>query len=265
LEGLARTDEDATWIHAQMRQFVAPASWGAPDESAHSEFKEQRVSVDQTREVHGQIADFLDGLRVRRGLVAADSEVAQRHPNGGPYVHAERTWLQQPVELTVRSPAKLVDLLNRLGTHAKVAVLFDWTHLVGRPEMSELTSLPATRIPLATAFESSLPAGITYRVVGTQVVQITSVELLEKRGETVMYHLPAEMRSWTAEQIQKELAQWVQASTAANAEPLVAVADPQYPVLLVRAPQRIHRLVFERLKGNSVAPSDPSLSISAKN
>ncbi|MDA0657600.1 MAG: hypothetical protein O2931_11745 [Planctomycetota bacterium] len=249
---------DVKWIHEQIRRFVHPNSWVARNDSARSVVKGDILVIDQTPEIHGQIIRFLDRMRLARGIPRQGGDSTEGITLENSRVQAEATWLQQPIELAVRQPTQISELLFRLAQKAEVGILIDWQNLARNTAFAEMSSVYAPGTPLSEVLRGLLPQGIDYRVIDGRMIQITSADEVRLRGETTVFALPESMRQVPASQIEQQALRLIAETMVPDSDQAIVTVDPKFPVLFVRVPQPIHRVVADWLA--SVPADDSNLS-----
>lgn len=261
LSDLTQGDEgDGKWIHEQIRRFVQPDTWISRNDSARSVAKGGVLVIDQTPEIHGQISRFLDRIRVARGIQRQGGDSIEGTTLGSCRVQAEATWLQKSIELSVRRPTEIADLLFLLAEKAEVSILVDWQNLVHNAAFAELSSVHAEGAPLSDVLRRVLPQGIDYRVIDNRTIQITSADEVKLRGETIVFSLPESMRQVPIPQIEQNFLRLVADKITPDSDPPIVAVDPKFPVLFVRVPQPLHGVVADWLTKNPSDQSSVSLS-----
>jgi hypothetical protein len=160
---------------------------------------------------------WLDRLRIVRDLVPR-SELPDEHVNSTSAFGRAVRELHTPVSIDCDTPTPVTQILDQLRTQTGLCLVVDWAATVAKAwHPTTESTLSSTEEPLADVLERWLtPFGLGYRVFDSQTVEITTLDMLNRRIELEVY--PVEL---TAEQ---DVAAWL-----ASVQQHVADGSPGEP------------------------------------
>jgi hypothetical protein len=176
-------------------KLVAPESWKPAGGRGTISLDRGSLVIEQTGEVHQQVLVFCEKLRIARRKPLRSREnpalftLATRRDQA-------RDTLERPVTANFHQPTPISKVLVFLAKATKSDILVDRAALAaaGTSDRVEV-GVVVNQQPLATALDELLrPLGLTYRVVGPDMIQVTTHEALEERLELEFYPIG----SWLA-------------------------------------------------------------------
>ncbi|HEX7447730.1 MAG TPA: DUF1559 domain-containing protein, partial [Pirellulales bacterium] len=168
-------------------RFIIPTSWQEAGGTGVIAQKDRALVVEQTEPVHRQLADFLDRLRLARGL-PVDRAAQPAATLASRFARAQEK-LAAPVTATFREPTALNQIVSQLEYAAEVKIVFDGLALAAT-EVSPATParLVADNQPLASALEQLLaPLRLSYRVLDGATIEITTAREAREHLEIEFY------------------------------------------------------------------------------
>jgi hypothetical protein len=169
---------------------VEPDSWKRRGGSGSLSYQGPTLVMEQEERVLFEVLAFCQKMRVASGL-----------PIGGRYAPSifrldtrtarAKLKLAQPISLTYIRPAPFERIVDRISGAARIHVLIDWRTLAEADWSPDAEAAFATAgEPLSDALGKLLqPMDLTYRVVSTSVLQITTQEAFEARLEVEFYRI----------------------------------------------------------------------------
>jgi hypothetical protein len=170
---------------------IAPATWEAAGGAGSLTETGQALVIRQTPVVLMRIRRLLDRLRNAQGLLPRSELPAEQVAVEPLFVQAA-TKLAQPISVNFGRPVPVRRILAFLETESDFRILVNWHSLApwGWTPDSDST-LTGQQQPLAELLERWLrPAGLTFRVLDRQTLQIASLELINRQDEIELYRLP---------------------------------------------------------------------------
>lgn len=171
-----------------LERFVMPESWQTSGGPGKIEVRDDVLVVHQTELVHRRVVELLEKLRLARGLPPRMEsgrkglQLQTRQERMGPK-------LKQVITANFTSPTPLPEILAYLEQLADVTIVVDWVAL--RAEGHEppvQTTLRVHQQSFADTLKSLLePLGLTYRIAGPELLQITTQKSAAMRLEVEFY------------------------------------------------------------------------------
>jgi hypothetical protein len=185
--------ETADELAKMIRTFVAPESWqtggGAvePDGGA--------LVVVQTGDVHYQVVDFCERLRLARQKPLRSRGNPERFSLTTRTTLAKEL-LDRPITVNFHEPTPLHQIIAYLAKAAECQLPINRIALDAAETCDRVEGVLVARdTPLGTALHGLLtPLGLTYRVVDAQTLEITTRDAIEERMELEFYPVGP----WTA-------------------------------------------------------------------
>lgn len=171
-----------------LERFVLPESWEQNGGSGKIEIRDESLLILQTDLGHQRVAEFLEKLRVARGLplridpnrkdLSLQSRLAQL-----------QGVLQRPITANFSSPTQLGEILRYLEQLAEVNIVVDWIALRAEGLEADIPArLRVHQQPLAQALTTLLePLGLTWRIAGPELLEVTSRTAAKMRLEVEFY------------------------------------------------------------------------------
>jgi hypothetical protein len=177
-----------TELAALVRKLVAPDSWHGNNGRGTIDPNQTALVVTQTGEVRRQVLVFCEKLRNARGKPLrsrgdpAEFTLITRATQA-------REILERPVTANFHEPTPLAKVLAYLAATAKCDILVDRAALAAAETSDRVeATVAADRISLVAALGDLLrPLGLAYRIVGPNVLQVTTKEAAEERLELEFY------------------------------------------------------------------------------
>ncbi|MCD4726510.1 MAG: hypothetical protein K8R46_02535, partial [Pirellulales bacterium] len=182
---LAGEDQAALEKLATMiRNLVAPQSWRGNGGEGSIEPEGNALLVVQTGDVHRRILIFCEKLRNARGLPLRSREDPRLFALTTRADRARKT-LDRPATVNFHEPAPLARILAYLSQATGVDILVDRASLALADTSDQVeATLTARKQRLGEALTALLrPLGLTYRIVGDELIQATTEEAAEERLE----------------------------------------------------------------------------------
>ena len=182
---LAGEDQAALEKLATMiRNLVAPQSWRGNGGEGSIEPVGNALLVVQTGDVHRRILIFCEKLRNARRLPLRSREDPRLFTLATRADRARKT-LDRPVTVNFHEPAPLARILAYLSQVTGVDILVDRASLALADTSDQVeATLTARKQRLGEALTALLrPLGLTYRIVGDELIQVTTEEAAEERLE----------------------------------------------------------------------------------
>lgn len=208
---LASRDSDGPAdLVALVTRFVVPTSWQEAGGTGLIEQNDRTLVVEQTASIQQQVADFLDRLRLARGLPAKGRD---RPPATLATRSAQaKEKLSAPVTATFREATPL----NKIAAHLKdatgVKIVFDGLALAASEASPTMpATLTANQRPLAVALNDLLtPLRLSYRIVDAGTLEITTAREARDELEIEFYPVKERLAGQSAdgliEQIREQIA-----------------------------------------------------------
>lgn len=177
-------------LAGMVRRLVAPQSWQVNGGRGAVEPDGDALLVVQTGDVHQQVLDFCEKLRLARHQPLRSRGDRHRFSLTTRSQRAHRL-LAQPVTINYRQPAPLARILADLAEATQADLLIDRIALAAAQTSDQVPgSVVAKNKPLGTALDELLgPLGLAYRIVDAHTLQITTPEALDDRMELEFYGL----------------------------------------------------------------------------
>ncbi len=182
---LAGEDQAALEKLATMiRNLVAPQTWRGNGGEGSIEPEGNALLVVQTGDVHRRILIFCEKLRNARGLPLRSREDPRLFALTTRADRARKT-LDRPATVNFHEPAPLARILAYLSQATGVDILVDRASLALADTSDQVeATLTARKQRLGEALTALLrPLGLTYRIVGDELIQVTTEEAAEERLE----------------------------------------------------------------------------------
>lgn len=251
VEDLAPTPDEQVALSELVMQLVAPRSWSPAGGEAQLVVEPGALRVQQFDAQHFQLMRLCELLRVARGMPVRSSYPASYFRLGSIAEMATEK-LNTSVTLTFLQPTRLAEVVQYLNEVSGTAILVDWVALepVGISRDSEVT-LSCVNKPLGDVLSDLLrPLDLTYRVVGPELLQITSQQQERTRLELAVYRLddhfpePADQAIFLG-QLQTALGtEWFHLETG----PCHLALDTPSRCLIAALPQSLHPRLVENLE-----------------
>jgi hypothetical protein len=252
VDDLASDDAEVARLADWIRRLVAPASWRSAGGSGEIVIEGTTLNISQTEAAHFGAIRFCEMLRVARGLPPRSSFPAKLFELTSRTERAREN-LTHPVSVTFLEPAPLQRIVRYLGDAGKTHLLVDWVALAEEgwtPDAA--TTFTATNEPLGAALNRLLaPQGLAYRVIDTDLLQVTTRRHEAGRVELEFYPIEAASAAsaFTAEQWRQQVQDWVGAEHfAAGGGPGHMEFDAPSRCILVSLPQEQQRRLAEKLR-----------------
>ncbi|NLF07721.1 MAG: hypothetical protein GX594_07045 [Pirellulaceae bacterium] len=167
-----------------IKHLIEPLSWRENGGEGAVESDGEALSVVQTGDVHRQLLVFCEKLRTARRLPLRSREDPDLFSLKTRADRA-RKMLDRPVTANFRVPATLDHILAYLSEQSGVAIVVDRAALDREETSSQVeASLTASNLPLGEALAELLePLGLAARVVGRELIQVTTKEAAAERLE----------------------------------------------------------------------------------
>jgi hypothetical protein len=177
-------------LAALVQKLVAPESWQAVGGRGTIVPNRGAMVVVQTSEVHDQVLMFCEKLRSARHKPLRSRENPERFALTTQRDRAQKM-LDQPVMVNFHEPAPLARILAYLTEATGSEILVNRAALAAAETSDRVeTSLAAKKQPLGGALVELLrPLGLTYRTIGSEVIQVTTREAAEDRLALEFYPL----------------------------------------------------------------------------
>ncbi len=190
----------AAELAAMVRTFVSPDSWHGNSGRGTIDAKPDALVVTQTGDVHRQVLVFCEKLRNARG------KPLRSRNDPAEFTLATRTaqaykMLEQPVTANFHRPTPLVDVLAFLARAAHGDILIDRAALADAETSDRVeATLAANGTALADALRELLhPLGLSYRIIGPNVLQVTTNEAAEERLDVEFYPVGLNLKRISAD------------------------------------------------------------------
>jgi hypothetical protein len=251
VEDLAPTPDEQVQLSELVMRLVAPQSWSPAGGKAQVVVEPGVLRVQQADAQHFQLMRLCELLRVARGMPLRSSYPASYFRLGS-VADAATEKLNTGVTLTFLQPTRLAEVIQHLNEGSGTAILVDWVALepVGVSRDSEVT-LSCANKPLGDVLSGLLhPLDLTYRVVGPELLQITSQQQERTQPELAVYRLddhfpePADEALFIG-QLETALgAEWFHSETGQCRLAL----DTASRCLIAALPQSLHSQLVESLE-----------------
>ncbi|MCS7305599.1 MAG: DUF1559 domain-containing protein [Thermoguttaceae bacterium] len=178
----------AEQIAKLLERFVMPESWQTSGGNGKIEVQEDVLLIHQTELAHRRAAELLERLRLARRLplridpnrkdLSLETRLSQM-----------RTVLSRPITASFGSPTPLPEILAYLEQLGQVVIVVDWVSLRAEGHQPPLpATVRANQQPLADVLTSLLePLGLTWRIAGPELLQITTQNAARMRLEVEFY------------------------------------------------------------------------------
>ena len=190
-----------------IRTLVAPQSWQSGGGPGSIEPDGDALSVVQTAGVHRRILIFCEKLRNARGLPLRSHEAPELFSLKTRTEQARNT-RARPVTANFHEPAPLARILAYLSQAAGCDILVDRAALAQADTSDQVeATLTARKQALGEALAALLrPLGLTYRIVGGELLQVTTDDAAKERLELEFYPIgPWLERGISAERLEEQL------------------------------------------------------------
>lgn len=187
---LIGSEPDGAKRLAQMVEtMVAPTAWQSFGGSGSVEAAGRSLQVNQTQAVTNQVADFLDKLRLARGLPVSRRE-ARRLTLASRWTTA-RAKLATKVTVNFVEPTPLKQIAGHLQKVVGLEIVFDGLSLASAGVSSDApASVSCNQEPLADVLPRLLePLKLAYRVVNEQRIEIASARDVADELELEFYSI----------------------------------------------------------------------------
>ena len=179
--------EDKTALEklaALIRNLVAPQSWRGNGGEGSIEPEGKALLVMQSGDVHRRILIFCEKLRKARELPLRSRKDPRLFTLATLADRARKT-LDRPVTVNFHEPAPLARILVFLSQVTGADILVDRASLALADTSDQVeATLTAQKQKLGEALTELLrPLGLTYRIVGNELIQVTTKEAAEERME----------------------------------------------------------------------------------
>jgi hypothetical protein len=179
---------DAGHLATLVARYVAPAAWQEHGGNGHITTNDDELIVEQTPLVQRRVVDFLNKLRVVRGVAAKDAARDDEVSLKTRYSRA-KTILDKQVTANFGMETPLCEVLAWLARNTGARILIDEASL---DEAGLWCRSPVTVIADHEAFYEVLtglltPAGMTYRIVDERTIQVFARRALANRLEFEIY------------------------------------------------------------------------------
>ncbi|MBU4273662.1 MAG: hypothetical protein KKA28_17510 [Planctomycetes bacterium] len=163
---------------------VAPQSWRGNGGEGSIEPEGNALLVVQTGDVHRRILIFCEKLRNARHLPLRSREDPRLFTPATRADRARKT-LDRPATVNFHEPAPLARILAYLSQATGADILVDRAALALADTSDQVeATLTAQKQRLGEALTALLrPLGLTYRIVGDELIQVTTEEAAEERLE----------------------------------------------------------------------------------
>jgi len=171
-----------------LERFVLPESWQHNGGRGKIEIRDEVLLVHQTDLGHRRVVEVLEKLRLARGLPLRidpgrkDLSLQTRRQQ-------MRSVLERAITANFPSPTPLPEILAYLEQVGQLTILVDWASVQTEGwEPNRTATLRVHQQPLAEALKNLLePLGLSYRIAGPELVQITTLKALAMRLEVEFY------------------------------------------------------------------------------
>jgi len=173
-----------------VRRLVAPESWQVSGGRGAIEPDGAVLVVIQCGDVHQQVLDFCEKLRLARHKPLRSRGDHERFSLLTRSDRAHKL-LAQPVTVNFHEPTPLKQILANLADATQCDILIDRIALAAVQTSDQVqASVVAQKNPLATALSDLLrPLGLAFRTVDAHTLQVTTQEALDERTEVEFYPL----------------------------------------------------------------------------
>ena len=185
----ARDPAGLAALEALVTRFVVPTSWQEAGGTGVIAQNGRALAVEQAAPIQKQVSDFLDRLRLARGLPVPPGD---QHPATLATRFAQaRQKLALPITATFREPTPLKQIAAHLEGAAEIKIVFDGLALAGAGVSPAVAAtLTAADKPLAAALDDLLgPLRLTYRIIDANTLEITTVREARDELEIEFYPL----------------------------------------------------------------------------
>lgn len=175
-----------------VRGLVAPESWQENGGRGKVEASDSALVVMQTGDVHQQILVFCEKLRNARHKPLRSRDDPERFALATRLEQAQKV-LDQRLSVNFHQPTPLAKVVAALQQRANVGIVVDHAALAAIETSDRVeATLTVKDVTLAAALKKLLrPLGMAYRVIGRDVIQITSKEAADERLELEFYPIKA--------------------------------------------------------------------------
>lgn len=253
------SETDPEQLAKLLERFVLPESWQASGGRGKIEVHEDLLLVYQTDLGHRRVTELLEKLRLARGLplridpnrkdLSLQTRLSQMRPV-----------LERPMTANFISPTPLSEILAYLEQLAEVPILVDWVSL--RAEGLQPT-IPATlrahQQPLAETLTALLERlGLTWRIAGPQLLQITTQKEAALRLEVEFYPVSETISAFgSAKALLEAIKDQVGRGSWEDTQgPGVLYFDPPSKYLIVLQTASVHRQLEQFLA--NFRPAQPA-------
>ena len=185
VDDLVKNDPAAATVLAEMvRMLIAPETWHEKGGRGSIAVRDKKLMVRQTADIHHRVLVFCQQLRRARGLPLRGQHTADQFSLATRYTQAAEA-LNRPVTANFHQPTPLLEVLSYLGQETGTFLLVDRLALSkARLSDQSLATLTAEGKPLGTALNELLgPMGLSFRIIDSQMLQITSEKVVLDRLE----------------------------------------------------------------------------------
>jgi hypothetical protein len=180
--------DNAGHLATLVARYAAPAAWQEHGGSGRITSSDDELIVEQTSLVQRRVVDFLNKLRVVRGVAAKDTARSEEVSLKTRYSRA-KTILDKQVTANFGLETPLCEVLAWLARNTGARILIDEASL---DEAGLWCRSPVTVIADHEAFYEVLtglltPAGMTYRIVDERTLQVFARRSLPNRLEFEVY------------------------------------------------------------------------------
>jgi hypothetical protein len=228
---ILRTNPDGLDLPRLICALVEPTSWSANGGPGEIEIVEDRLVVNQTRDIHVQTILLLEKLRIARGLRPRVQVPAS-------YTRLESAWgrvqpkLSRQISVNAWQPQRFVDMLHQIEAASDLRILVDWRGVIAAGWSGDTVSTLVVRdVPVEVALRQLLgTAGLVIRPINDRCVEVTTTSAVASRHELEFYRLDALGASGLARLQQLTIS-----------EQGVVAFDRASDTALVVAPSAVHR------------------------
>ncbi len=188
---LAASPPEMTALQNDITRLVAPESWQTAGGLGRIAVDADELVVQQSSAAHRQVIEFLEKLRLARGL-SPSTDVGGPKSNLASRTARCRDALQARITLNFFQPTPLDVVIDRLAKSAKCHLLIDWQALTGAGWNADTqVTLTITNTPLVDALNELLtPRGLAHRCVDSGLLQVTTADKLHRNSEFEIYPVP---------------------------------------------------------------------------
>jgi hypothetical protein len=177
-------------LAALVRKLVVPDSWQGAGGRGTIEPDRGALVVNHTGDAQRQVLVFLEKLRNARNKPRRSHDGLDRFSLATHRAKARST-LDRRVSLNFHEPAPLARVLAYLAQASDSVILVDHAALAAAETSDQVeASVTADRQPLAAVLADLLrPLGLTYRIVGRDVIQVLTTEGADERLDLEFYSI----------------------------------------------------------------------------